>query len=156
MEFFNKIGKKASGAYKDAAEKTGKLAKSAKLKIKISEDKSKIKEIYEEIGKKVYQKHTAQEDLCIKETLEEECKKIDEIASEIEEYEKEILELENMKQCENCKQKIEKDAKFCPSCGKEQPEIVEETVEESEVLEGEVIDNEDSSKEENNTEDNKE
>ena len=42
MEFFDKLTKKASETYKGAAEKTGKLAKEAKLKIKISENKSKI------------------------------------------------------------------------------------------------------------------
>ena len=34
MEFFDKLGKKASEAYKVTADKTGKIAKEAKLKMK--------------------------------------------------------------------------------------------------------------------------
>ena len=106
MDFFDKLGKKATGAYKGAAEKTGKIAKEAKLRMKMAENKAKIKELYEEIGHKVYQKHIASEDLCIKDILEEDCKKIDQLANEVEKCEKEILELGDLKQCKNCKEKI--------------------------------------------------
>lgn len=135
MEFFDKLTKKASETYKGAAEKTSKLAKEAKLKLKINENKSKIKDLYEEIGKKVYQKHTASEDLCIKKDLEEECAKIDILSAEVEKYHKEILELSNLKNCIKCKEPMDKDAKFCPKCGEEQP-----VVEEAPAMEVEVVD----------------
>ena len=135
MEFFDKLTKKASETYKGAAEKTGKLAKEAKLKLKISDNKSKINDIYEEIGKKVYQKHASNEDICIKQDLEEECARIDELSAEIEGYHKQILELSNEKACTNCGEHMAKDAKFCPKCGTEQPEIKEEPAKEVEVIE---------------------
>ena len=97
MDFFNKLGKKVSETYDATAEKTSKLAKEAKLKMKINDNKSKINDLYQEIGKKVYQKHTANEDLCIKKDLEEECAKIDILSSEIDTYHKEILELSKNK-----------------------------------------------------------
>ena len=134
MEFFDKLTKKASETYKGAAEKTGKIAREAKLKIKISENKSKINDIYEEIGKKVYQKHTSNEEVCIKKDLEEECAKIDILSSEIDSYHKEILELSNVKACTNCGEHMAKEAKFCPKCGTEQPEIKEEPAKEVEVI----------------------
>ena len=134
MEFFDKLTKKASETYRGAAEKTGKLAKEAKLKIKINENKSKINDIYEEIGKKVYQKHTSNEEVCIKKDLEEECAKIDILSSEIDSYHKEILELSNVKACTNCGEHMAKEAKFCPKCGTEQPEIKEEPAKEVEVI----------------------
>ena len=137
MEFFDKLTKKASETYKGAAEKTGKIAKEAKLKLKINENKSKIQDIYEEIGKKVYEKHVAEQEINIKEELEDECTRIDVLSAEIETFFSEILELSDLKQCENCHEKIEKGSKFCPKCGAEQP--VEE-IEEDEVLEGEIID----------------
>ena len=56
MEFFDKLGKKASEAYKITADKTGKIAKETKLKFRIGELKNKIDEQYKEIGKKVYEK----------------------------------------------------------------------------------------------------
>ena len=148
MEFFNKIGKKASEAYRGAAEKTEKITKEAKLKIKIADYKSKIKDVYVEIGQKVYQKHTLSEEIS-KAELVEECGKIDELSKEIENAEKEILELINLKQCDKCKEKIDKDAKFCPRCGAEQPEIQEQE-EQEEVLEGKVL-TEDSEKDADNS-----
>ena len=57
MEFFDKIGKKASEAYKITADKTGKIAKETKLKLKMGDLKGQINDLYEEIGKKVYEKH---------------------------------------------------------------------------------------------------
>ena len=63
MEFFDKLGQKASEAYKVTADKTGKLAKEAKLRMKIGELKSQINDIYKEIGKKVYEKHVREENI---------------------------------------------------------------------------------------------
>ena len=54
MDIFNKIGKKATETYKVTAEKTGKLAKEAKLKMEINTYKSNVQELYTEIGEKVY------------------------------------------------------------------------------------------------------
>lgn len=158
MEFFDKLTKKASETYKGAAEKTSKLAKEAKLKLKINENKSKIKDLYEEIGKKVYQKHTASEDLCIKKDLEEECAKIDILSAEIEKYHKEILELSNLKNCVKCKEPMDKDAKFCPKCGEEQPVVEEAPAMEVEVVEennSEEVNENSLSDTENNTQENK-
>lgn len=135
MEFFDKLTKKATETYKGAAEKTSKIAKEAKLKMKINENKSKINDLYEEIGKKVYQKHTTTEDICIKKDLEEECAKIDILSAEIEKYHKEILELSDLKLCIKCKESMDKNAKFCPKCGEEQPEIEEAHAMEVEVVE---------------------
>ena len=149
MEFFDKLTKKATETYKGAAEKTSKMAKEAKLKIKINENKAKIKDLYEEIGKKVYQKHTASEELCIKKDLEEECAKIDILSAEIDKYHKEILELSDLKTCVKCKEPMDKSAKFCPKCGEEQPEIKEEPVMEVEVVSDEKSESVEDKSEEN-------
>ena len=110
MGFFNDLGKKTSEA-------TNKITKETKLKLKINENKNKITDIYEEIGKKVYEKHTREENISIKEELETECSKIDELSKEIEEARKEILKLNNKKQCSNCYAEVEKDAVYCSKCG---------------------------------------
>ena len=133
MDFFEKLGKKATETFNSAAEKTNKIASETKIKIKINDCKSKIKDLYQDIGKIVYQKFVLDGKLEVKEDIEEQLSKISELTNQIEEYEKQILELSNMKQCVNCKNKIEKNAKFCPECGKEQPEEV--------VHEVEVVDN---------------
>ncbi len=120
MEFFSKISEKASTAYKVTAAKTGKLAKEAKLKLKMSNLKSQINDIYLDIGAKIYEKHLLKEDINIKNDLEEECTKIDILTNQIEEILNECLELNNKKQCLKCFAKIDKDCKFCPECGTKQ------------------------------------
>ena len=130
MEFFNKIGKKASEAYKVTADKTGKLAKEAKLRMKIADLKSQINDIYKEIGETVYQKHTRNGEYDIEKEVEEKCTKIDVLTDEIEMNLKQCLELKDKKQCTACFAEIEKDAKFCPICGAQQEEIVEEPAKE--------------------------
>lgn len=122
MEFFDKLGKKASEAYRVTADKTGKIAKETKLKIKMGDLKSKISDIYEEIGKIVYEKHVKKEQIDIEKDLIEQCTNIDVMSDEIEALLKECLELKDKKQCSKCFTEIEKDAKFCPHCGMKQEE----------------------------------
>ena len=132
MEFFDKLGKKASEAYKVTADKTGKLAKEAKIRMKINEMKGQIKDIYVEIGKKVYEKHVREEEIDIKKDLEDECTKIDVLTAEIEDRLNECLELKDKKKCQKCFKEIDKNMKFCPECGAKQDE---EPAKEVEVLE---------------------
>lgn len=120
MEFFNKIGDFANKTYKSASQKTGEIAKEAKIKMKMNENKSKITDLYEEIGKIVYQKHTNNEE--IKGDLDAYCSQIDEISKEQEKLQEEILTIKNKRICENCYAEIELNVKYCPHCGFEQPE----------------------------------
>jgi len=113
MGFFCDLGRKTS-------ETTGKIARETKLKMKINENKGKITDIYEEIGKKVYEKHVREENIDIKADLEEECKKLDELSKEIEEARIEILKLNQKKLCSKCSAEIENGALFCPKCGEKQ------------------------------------
>ena len=131
MGFFDNLGKKASKAYDVTAEKTGKLAKEAKLRMKINENKSDINDLYKEIGRKIYEKHVREENIDIKSELEEECTKIDVLSAEIETCLKSILELKDKRQCEQCHAEIDLKNNFCPKCGAEQPGI--------EVLNAEVV-----------------
>lgn len=125
MGFFNDLGKKTS-------ETTSKIAKETKLKMKINENKGKVSDLYEEIGKKVYEKHVREENIIIEEDLAKEFYKLDEICREIEEARKEILALNQKKVCSKCYAEIEKEAKFCSKCGERQTaeETVLETAEE--------------------------
>ena len=59
MGFFNDLGKKTTEA-------TSKITKETKLKLKMNENKGKISDLYEEIGKKVYEKHIREENINIK------------------------------------------------------------------------------------------
>lgn len=141
MEFFDKLGKKASEAYKITADKTGKLAKETKIKIKINDLKSQINDIYEQIGQRVYQKHVREDDEDMKKEVEEMCIKIDVLSDEIENLLKQSLELKDKKQCKVCAAQIDADANYCSNCGAEQ----EKPVKEVEVIEKE--ENEDANEE---------
>ena len=146
MGFFDNLGKKASAAYDATAEKTSKIAKEAKLRMKMNANKSEINNIYKEIGKKVYEKHVIDENINIKTELEEECTKIDVLTAEIETCLKSILELKEKKQCEQCHTEIDLDATFCPKCGAKQPEI--------EVKEAEIVGMENENNDVANTDEN--
>lgn len=135
MDFFNKITNIASDTYKKTSEKTSKLAKETKLRMKMNENKSKIDDIYEEIGKIVYQKHVREEDISIKEDLYSYCEEIDKIAKKIEQYQDEILAMKQKKVCENCYTEIEINSKYCSNCGAEQPK---QENEESKKIEAEA------------------
>ena len=135
MEFFDKLCKKASEAYKVTADKTGKIAKEAKLKMKMADLKGQANDIYMEIGKKVYEKHVKEETLDIKKELEEECTKLDVISDEIDSILKECIDLKDKKVCQKCYSQIEKNMKFCPECGAKQ----EETEKNEDVKQVEVV-----------------
>lgn len=130
MEFFNKIGDIASKTYKNASQKTGEIAKEAKIKMKMNENKSKINDLYEEIGKIVYQKYINNEEVKIEEDLNTYCNQIDELSKEIEKCQEEVLSLKNKRICENCYAEIELSSKYCPHCGFEQAEEKKEDIKE--------------------------
>ena len=115
MSFFNELGKKTT-------ETTAKIATEAKLKIEIAENKEKIKDLYIELGRKVYENHVREENLNIHEFISDDCSKIDEISKQIENARKEILVLNNKKMCKKCFAQIQTDYIFCPQCGEKQTE----------------------------------
>lgn len=133
MEFFDKLGKKASEAYKMTADKTGKIAKETKIKLKIGELRTQVNDVYEEIGKKVYEKHVLEEEISIENEIEEYCTKLDVLSDEIDSLLKQCLELKDKKQCPKCYSEIEKEMKFCPNCGYKQiiKDYLQEDLEES-------------------------
>ena len=133
MDFFNKIGDIANKTYKKTSQKTGEIAKEAKLKMKMNDNKSKINNLYEEIGKIVYQKYLNNEEVKINEDLNTYLNQIDELSKEIETYQEDILKIKNKRICENCYSEINLDSKYCPHCGFEQKEEKVEDIKENET-----------------------
>lgn len=125
MEFIDKITKTANQTYKYTTEKTNKLAKEVKLKSLMNRDKEKISEIYEKIGKLVYESHIREnENEDILEEIQNLCGQIDAYSKEIEFNRIEILKLKDLKQCPNCSFEMGLNYKFCPNCGIKQEENV--------------------------------
>ena len=151
MEFFDKIGKKASEAYKVTADKTGKIAKETKMKLKINELKSEINDMYKEIGRKVYEKHVIEDEISIKKDLETECTKIDVLSDEIEELLEQCLSLKDKKQCQNCYKEIDIESNYCTNCVEKQK--TQEVEKETENKEKSNDVNNDANEKENNEND---
>ena len=94
--------------------------------------KQKVEDLYNEIGKKLYENHVRAEKIDIVSKIEDICKEIDAYADEIELTRKEILKLKDLKQCKKCNYEMELEYKFCPNCGEEQKEVLENKEENSE------------------------
>ena len=135
MDFLNKLSNMASETYKKTSKKTGELAQEAKIRMQMNEDKGKINDLYEEIGKIAYQKYVDGSDLSMKEDVGEYCSQIDELNEKIADAQQKVLTLRGKRTCEQCHEEIDNTVKFCPSCGTEQPVLEVEEVEDAEVVE---------------------
>lgn len=113
----SKIGKTAINTYRYAAQGAGKIARELKLKAQMSNDKAQIKEIYENIGKNIYEKYLLREKIDIEAELAQDCTMIDILANEVEDIREELLSLKDLKQCPRCYYEIDVDYHFCPNCG---------------------------------------
>ena len=120
MEMIDNICKVASQIYKDTAKKANKCIKQTKLKMEMNQNKAHIEEKYKEMGEAIYRIHISKEEERSREEIEITCKEIDNIAEQIEKENEELLKIRNKKQCINCHEEIERNAKYCPECGMNQ------------------------------------
>lgn len=124
MDMMNEIGKKAVKTYHCALKGAGKIAREIKLKTVEAQNKAKIEELYDEIGKYVYEKYLMGDRIEIEHELLHHCKLIDIIANEVEDIRKELLQLNELKQCPECHYEIDVECSYCPNCGKKQGESI--------------------------------
>ncbi len=157
MEFFNKLGKKASEAYQATKEKASDISEELKIKTKINSLEEKVYEIYAEIGEKVYNEVKDGKDVS-KEEISGKCEEISSKKDEMSRLHAQLLTLKKMKKCVNCGEKLDIDAEFCSKCGTKQPktenvevqENPEEGTKDAEVIEiNNVEENKKDSNEEN-------
>lgn len=100
---------------KQMFEKTNGFMSLAKIKFAISEEKSKIKDIYTEIGKSVYDNYTKGD--YVEEDIREFCEKIDKHSEELMTLQKRAEEMGNGTKCPTCGENNKKDSAFCSKCG---------------------------------------
>lgn len=127
MDFFNKLGKKASETYQVTKEKTAKFSEEMKLKGKINEAKNNITNLYEEIGQHVYNQYKTNTEEG-KDEITSKCEEISKQFDVIAKTEADILALKEIKKCEKCGAEINQKDDFCPKCGKEQPKTQKEEI----------------------------
>lgn len=121
-DFFDKVKEQAYKAKDNASkitkqivDKTGNIVGQTKLAFAANETEDKIKDIFAELGKTVYEKYKADGDIC--ECMEERCKKIDVLYEEVAELRSKLAELKDSIKCQNCGEFNKKSADFCSKCG---------------------------------------
>ena len=142
MDFFSKLGKKASKTYQVTKEKAVNLSEELKLKGKINDLKDKIEEAYKEIGKIVYNEVKDGKDVS-KDEITAKCETISKYKEDIEKLQSDILALKNVVKCTNCGVELDLGDPFCYKCGTKQPEVekveikeeTEDVVKNAEVIE---------------------
>lgn len=128
MEFMKKIeeiskivGNTASNTYNTVADKSGKLIEETKLKLAISDKEANTDEIYQEMGKTVYDMYKNGED--VGKVFTKECKRIDKNNSEIDEMNTRILYNKGLRVCSTCGEMITITSTFCMNCGEKQKQV---------------------------------
>ena len=157
MDFFSKLGKKASKTYQVTKEKAVNLSEELKIKGKINDLKDKIEDVYKDIGKIVYNEVKDGKDVS-KEEITVKCEAISKYKDEIEKLQSDILALKNVVKCRNCGVELDLGDLFCYKCGTKQPEVEKvEIKEETEdaVKNAEAVEIAETTEEVSNNENNK-
>lgn len=120
MSVLDNITKRVTDTAKAAAKKSGSVVEITRLNMSISAEEEKIRKIYTEMGKQLYEDYI--EGKIPGEKLLAQCVKIDEIMKGINEMRDKILELKNIKACPNCGMELDVEMEYCYKCGKKQEE----------------------------------
>lgn len=118
MAFFENIGKKVSEAAQAAAKKSSELVEVTKLNSSINLEEDKIGKIHEQIGKIMYDKFTAGEEIFPE--VNELCAEIRVRGETVNELKLKILEVKNLRICDQCGTELERNIAFCSKCGAKQ------------------------------------
>ncbi len=115
MGFFEDMFMKVKGLAENFSNKAEKLVDTSKFRIELAEEKSNLKNKYEDVGKLVYNSMKSG-------VLNEECLKpkvfaIDKIICKIEKLEKKIALLKNKVICKLCGCENPSDGLYCSKCG---------------------------------------
>jgi len=121
MSVIDNITKKVTETAKVAATKANDIVEVTKLNLSIAAEEDKIKKIYAEVGKAVYDAYAAGKETA--DFLKDYCKRIEDIEKNIKEMKDKILEMKNLKICPGCGAELEGDVNYCPKCGTKQQVI---------------------------------
>lgn len=129
VSVLDNITKRVTDTAKAAAKKSGSVVEVTRLNMNIGAEEEKVRKIYAEIGKQLYEDYT--EGKIVGEKLLEYCAKIDEIINNIDGMREKVLELRNVKACPNCGMVLDVEMTYCYKCGRKQeepdvPEIVKD------------------------------
>jgi hypothetical protein len=118
MSVFENLSRKVTDTAKAAAKKSSEVVEVTKLNMSIGTEEDKIKKVYTEIGKSVYEVFTKGEE--VNEAFKVQCELISSYEENIKEMRLKILDLKELKVCPTCGVKMEADILFCSKCGAKQ------------------------------------
>jgi lipopolysaccharide biosynthesis regulator YciM len=113
-----KIGKYLENGAQNIGYKSGQIFEVSKINMGIASKEKAIEEIYMEIGRKLYKDYKANK--LMDKSLTEKCEEITRMERSIASMKKKVLKLKDKKLCKKCGYEMERNASFCPKCGKEQ------------------------------------
>ncbi len=113
MTTFNDFLTNAKSAAKSAEQKISDCYDLTKLKITKSKVESEMNDKFKELGEKYYDMAKSGEEADFSADIES----IDELKEELNNIDIQIANAKNMKSCPVCSKLVDKDAKFCSSCG---------------------------------------
>ena len=118
MSVFEKVGRKVSDTAKAAAKKSGDIVEVTKLYMSIGSEEEKIKKVYIDLGKALYETYSTGGE--VDEISKGYCESIKSYEDNIKEIKLKILELKDLKLCQSCSAEIDSEFDFCPKCGAKQ------------------------------------
>ena len=113
MGFFEDVGAHLSAAGNEAYKAAKELAGTGKLGIKIAEESGKLDDMFEMLGRTVYDAKVNEREEDISEAIEEIRAKEQEIAD----LREELARRRNKKICKACGARTSDKNAFCPTCG---------------------------------------
>jgi uncharacterized coiled-coil DUF342 family protein len=123
MPVFNDIGKKISQTGQDAVKKTKDMIETGKLNTQINDEKKKIANLYQKIGKMYFELFSAIPD----ERFADACAQIKESMRSIDEWRAEANRLKGIAACPACGAENAVSANFCNFCGARMAKMDEES-----------------------------
>ena len=135
---FENLNEKITKTGKAVEGRTKKIAESAKLSYKVSEEKRALEQLFTALGKACYKAESENGDGAYADS----CAEISEKITKIEEMKAQIRAVKGLVICDNCGAEVSIENDYCGKCGSKlnKPAPVEETVEEPET---EPLDEED-------------
>ncbi len=116
-ELWRSVKKTAVKAADTTARKAEELWDGGKLSLRIAKIEGEIDEKLLALGKLIYNAHTTGEDNC--QEVEVLLEAVDGLQTELTALREQAAERKAKKICPSCQVACEKDARFCPACGKE-------------------------------------
>lgn len=128
---FENLNEKITKTGKAVEGKTKKIAESAKLSYKVSEEKRALEQLFTALGKACYKAESENSESVYADS----CAEINEKITKIEEMKAQIRAVKGLVVCDNCGAEVSIENDYCGKCGSKlnKPAPVEEPVEEPET-----------------------